>query len=221
MAGIPQTRKPSKKNCAASLAGRGGWQRRRCGPRIPPLTDLRASASYRSRVAGDLIIKALAEIAGVGPQFLRRGSPDTRPCRRIATCSSAAAPMFTSRCRDGGAKHVQGSAECDDIPEPIGTLHIAVGGTPVADARSRSSEVRNAPAWCGSDGGRHSRKERRFAGERRQPVRCRTPSCSSPAGLAVATSACDAPRRAAVPKIEVDAEAPNVRSRRAGRQAKP
>ena len=50
---------------------------------------------------------------------------------------------------DSGAKHVQGSAEyIDDIPEPIGTLHIAVGGTPVARGWLRRldlSEVRNAP----------------------------------------------------------------------------
>jgi xanthine dehydrogenase small subunit len=31
-----------------------------------PLTDLRASAAYRSRVAGNLVIKALAEIAKPG-----------------------------------------------------------------------------------------------------------------------------------------------------------
>ena len=34
---------------------------------------------------------------------------------------------------DSGAKHVQGAAEyIDDIPEPAGTLHVAVGGSPVA-----------------------------------------------------------------------------------------
>jgi xanthine dehydrogenase large subunit len=33
---------------------------------------------------------------------------------------------------DSGAKHVQGSAEyIDDMPEPVGTMHIAVGGSPV------------------------------------------------------------------------------------------
>ena len=34
---------------------------------------------------------------------------------------------------DSGAKHVQGSAEyIDDMLEPVGTLHIALGGSPVA-----------------------------------------------------------------------------------------
>jgi xanthine dehydrogenase small subunit len=36
-----------------------------------PLNDLRASAAYRSRVAGNLVIKALAEIAGIGSDVTR------------------------------------------------------------------------------------------------------------------------------------------------------
>jgi xanthine dehydrogenase small subunit len=36
-----------------------------------PLTDLRASAAYRGRVAGNLVIKALAEIAGVDADLTR------------------------------------------------------------------------------------------------------------------------------------------------------
>ena len=50
---------------------------------------------------------------------------------------------------DSGAKHVQGVAEyVDDIAEPAGTLHVAVGGAPVARGTIRRidlSEVRNAP----------------------------------------------------------------------------
>ena len=36
-----------------------------------PLSDLRASAAYRSRVAGNLVIKAIAEIAGADPGVTR------------------------------------------------------------------------------------------------------------------------------------------------------
>ncbi len=50
---------------------------------------------------------------------------------------------------DSGAKHVQGAAEyIDDIPEPTGTLHIAVGGSPAARGKIRSidlTEVRKFP----------------------------------------------------------------------------
>jgi xanthine dehydrogenase large subunit len=50
---------------------------------------------------------------------------------------------------DSGAEYVQSSAEyIDDIAEPIGTLHIAVGGPPVERGRLRRldlSEMRTAP----------------------------------------------------------------------------
>ena len=36
-----------------------------------PLTDLRASADYRSRVAGNLVIKAIAEVAGINSSVTR------------------------------------------------------------------------------------------------------------------------------------------------------
>ena len=41
------------------------------GDDFEPLTDLRASAGYRSRVASNLVVKALAEIAGVRPDVTR------------------------------------------------------------------------------------------------------------------------------------------------------
>jgi xanthine dehydrogenase small subunit len=41
------------------------------GTDFTPLTDLRASAGYRGRVARNLIVKALAEFAGVSPQMTR------------------------------------------------------------------------------------------------------------------------------------------------------
>jgi xanthine dehydrogenase large subunit len=43
---------------------------------------------------------------------------------------------------DSGAKHVQGSAEyIDDMPEPVGTMHIAVGGSPVARGTIRRIDL--------------------------------------------------------------------------------
>ena len=50
---------------------------------------------------------------------------------------------------DSAAKHVQGAAEyIDDIPEPAGTLHVAVGGSPVARGTIRGldlAEVQKEP----------------------------------------------------------------------------
>ena len=74
MAGIPKrARTVEEKLRGLSLADSGGWQAvaDAVGKDFTPLSDLRASAGYRSRVAGNIIIKALAEIAGVSPQVTR------------------------------------------------------------------------------------------------------------------------------------------------------
>jgi xanthine dehydrogenase small subunit len=74
MAGIPKRAKAVEEKLRGfSLADTRAWQAvaDAVGNDFTPLTDLRASASYRRRVAGNLIIKALAEIAGVSPQVTR------------------------------------------------------------------------------------------------------------------------------------------------------
>ena len=118
---------------------------------------------------------------------------------------------------DSGAKHVQGSAEyIDDIPEPIGTLHIAVGVTPVARGTLRRldlTEVRSAPGVVAvltaadipgkNDVSPGSADEPVLVQDvilyHHQPV------------FAVAATSRDAARRAVLrAKMEIDAEAPNV-----------
>jgi xanthine dehydrogenase small subunit len=56
-----------------SLNDTHGWQSaaEAVSNDFTPLTDLRASAAYRSRVAGNLVVKAIAEIAGVSPGITR------------------------------------------------------------------------------------------------------------------------------------------------------
>jgi xanthine dehydrogenase small subunit len=51
----------------------GAWRSatERIGDDFTPLTDMRASAEYRSRVAGNLVIKALAEISGAAGPMTR------------------------------------------------------------------------------------------------------------------------------------------------------
>jgi xanthine dehydrogenase large subunit len=118
---------------------------------------------------------------------------------------------------DSGAKHVQGNAEyIDDIPEPIGTLHVAVGGSPVARGMLRRLDldaVRNAPGVVAvvsaadipgkNDISPSHADEPVFVQDRvdfhNQPV------------FAVAATSRDAARRAVLRgKIEVDAQTPNV-----------
>jgi xanthine dehydrogenase large subunit len=118
---------------------------------------------------------------------------------------------------DSGAKHVQGNAEyVDDIPEPTGTLHLAVGGAPVARGTLRRldlSDVRSAPDVVAvitaadvpgkNDISPSNADEPALVAERiifhQQPV------------FVVAATSRDAARRAVLrAKIDVEAETPNV-----------
>ncbi len=118
---------------------------------------------------------------------------------------------------DSGAKHVQGAAEyIDDIAEPNGTLHVAIGGAPVARGVIRRvdlSDVQGAPEVVTVITAAHipgkndispaNADEPVFAHDRidfhSQPV------------FAVIAKTRDAARRAALRgKIEVAVETPNV-----------
>jgi xanthine dehydrogenase small subunit len=74
MAGIPKRAKNVEEKLRGMLLGDPrDWQAAAdaVDADFKPLTDLRASASYRRRVAANLVIKALAEIAGVGSGITR------------------------------------------------------------------------------------------------------------------------------------------------------
>ncbi|HEY1745378.1 MAG TPA: FAD binding domain-containing protein, partial [Xanthobacteraceae bacterium] len=74
MAGIPKRAKSVEENLRGlSLTDTRGWHAAADAVTkdFTPLTDLRASADYRSRVAGNLVVKALAEIAGVASHVTR------------------------------------------------------------------------------------------------------------------------------------------------------
>ena len=119
---------------------------------------------------------------------------------------------------DSGAKHVQGTAEyIDDIPEPVGTLHIAVGGAPVARGTLRRHRSERGAATPGvvavMTAADIPGKNDISPANADEPV-LRTGSASifhsQPVFAVVATSR-DAARRAVLRgKIEVDAETPNV-----------
>jgi xanthine dehydrogenase small subunit len=74
MAGIPKRAKTVEQTLRGmSLTDRTGWRAavEAVGKDFTPLTDQRASAAYRSSVAGNLVIKALAEVAGVSSEVTR------------------------------------------------------------------------------------------------------------------------------------------------------
>jgi xanthine dehydrogenase small subunit len=74
MAGVPKRAKTVEENLRGlSLADTSHWRlaAEAVNKDFTPLTDLRASADYRRRVAFNLVIKVLAEIAGVGSDVTR------------------------------------------------------------------------------------------------------------------------------------------------------
>jgi xanthine dehydrogenase large subunit len=118
---------------------------------------------------------------------------------------------------DSGAKHVQGSAEyIDDIPEPAGTLHVAVGGAPVARGTLRRldlSEVQSFPGvvavvTAADIPGKNDVSP--ATADEPVLVRQRVDFHHQPVFAVVATSR-DAARRAALlGKFQIDVEPPNV-----------
>jgi len=74
MAGIPKRAKAVEENLRGlSLVDASRWRlaAEAVAKDFTPLTDLRASASYRGRVAANLVVKAIAEMAGVGAGVTR------------------------------------------------------------------------------------------------------------------------------------------------------
>ena len=118
---------------------------------------------------------------------------------------------------DSGAKHVQGAAEyIDDITEPVGTLHIAVGGSPVARGTIRRIDLEDVRKFPGVvavlTAADIPGKNDVSPGTADEPVFAESGILfhSQPVFAVVAVTR-DAARRAALlGKIEVDAEKPNV-----------
>jgi xanthine dehydrogenase small subunit len=74
MAGIPKRAKNLEARLRGlSLSDASGWRAAAAAIKedFTPLNDLRASAGYRSRVAANLVIKALAELAGTATDVTR------------------------------------------------------------------------------------------------------------------------------------------------------
>ena len=74
MAGIPKRATGVEKTLVGSLiSDRENWRHaaEAIGADFKPLTDLRASSSYRLQVAKNLVLKALAEIEGRAGDTLR------------------------------------------------------------------------------------------------------------------------------------------------------
>ncbi len=135
-----------------------------------PLTDMRASAAYRLQVAQNLLRRFWLETrpnAPLAPSETSVWSVDgaCRPPRRaprrrrepLARAAVAAparrqaptAGVGASLPHESAHLHVAGAAPyVDDLPELAGTLHAALGLSPVAHGRLRRDRPRRASLRC-------------------------------------------------------------------------
>ncbi len=101
-----------------------------------PLTDWRATADYRQLAAKNLLMRFFMETSGETVQLQRfaggRHDGQDRPSRTARPSPARCTPTLR---HDSAHKHVAGSADyIDDMPEPAGTLHGALGMTDRAHA---------------------------------------------------------------------------------------
>ena len=130
-----------------------------------PLTDLRASASYRQRAAGNLLRRFWLETRNTAPLLggavhgLGAGDCDTMNQQAEAVVIAAAAEaealaagarVGISRPHESAHLHVAGEATyIDDITELSGTLHAALGLSPLAHGRLLAIDVAGLRALPG------------------------------------------------------------------------
>ena len=118
-----------------------------------PLTDLRASAAYRSQVARNLLWRCWLQTRDDAPLASRDTEAfvfedEHAPATKHAADTARAAPGAPLP-HESAELHVSGEARyTDDIPELRGTLHVALGLSRFAHARIVSLDldrVRKAP----------------------------------------------------------------------------
>ena len=225
MAGIPKRAKRVEENLRGlSLADTHRWHlaAEAVGKDFTPLTDLRASAAYRSRVAGNLVIKAHRRICG-RQQPASRVSPITGRLLMPPSDAVLEAPLrhvYKPLPHDSGAKHVQGARRVYRRHCRTGRarLHIAVGGSPVARGTIRRIDLDEVPSIARRRRGHHGGAT--FPGKTtfRPATARRAGLCTRPHRSSIASRSSRSSPRRATPrgarslrgKIEIDAEKPNV-----------
>ena len=186
-----------------------------------PLTDMRASAAYRSEVAANLLMRALD--GNLGRRAPRPASESSVLLNRklevpVVPLETETAVVHKPHPHDSARMHVRGAAPyLDDIREPAGTLHVGVGMADKAAGVLRSldlSAVRAAPGVVAVlTAGRHSRQERHRARlQGRAAVRGKGDPVPRPAAVRGGRATTrDAARRAArLAKIDIEEAKPAI-----------
>jgi len=117
-----------------------------------PLTDWRATAEYRQLAAKNLLTRFYFETLGKAEEIVRFENPVKtlmKGWEAFKARGDINSPMCRALKHDSAHKHVSGGAEfIDDMPEPAGLLHGALGFSSRAHANILSmdlSEVESSP----------------------------------------------------------------------------
>ena len=153
MAGIPKRALGVEKRLTGSMISDvKSWQDAagQVDKDFTPLSDLRASGGYRLQVARNLIIKAMAEIAGTPSGTVRSGRSGGVSCRAL-TCRRPPCATCTKRCRTTAL-----SSTCRApltiltiCLNPRACLHVAIGGSPVARGTITAVDLSKVRAFPG------------------------------------------------------------------------
>lgn len=113
-----------------------------------PLSDMRASAAYRMEVARNLLRRFWLETQGQAPAAAFSAAHDLP--QRTAMQSPGDGKVGSALPHESAHLHVAGEARyTDDIPELNGTLHCALGLSPVARGTLQSVDVASIRAMPG------------------------------------------------------------------------
>ena len=174
-----------------------------CRPRWPrwrsdftPLTDMRASAGYRLQVAQNLLQRFWLETRADDPlpraarvsvcAAARGDAHEHSPLERCRSAPQrrgrrARRAVGVSRPHESAHLHVAGAAPyIDDLPELAGTLHAALGLSPVAHGGIEAHRPGRAARAARRGGGAHRRRHPRR--QRLRPDRPRRPDPGRRAG---------------------------------------
>jgi len=126
------------------------------GRDFSPISDMRASATYRMQLAQNLLTRLHRALCGIEDADLpapphrvdTRMAPVAQPAREATSLPDGASGQPLPH--ESALLHVTGAAHyTDDLPEPRGTLHAALALAPHAHARLQAVDVAAARALPG------------------------------------------------------------------------
>jgi len=101
-----------------------------------PLTDMRASAGYRMRIARNLLQRFWLETQAVSDEKPSTEESSPSPQLTVMSAKESGGEVGAAKPHESAHLHVTGEARyVDDLPELAGTLHCALGLSPMASGR--------------------------------------------------------------------------------------